>query len=406
MNDIVKTISCKNHDFNIRVSSKNNKKNGRQYKYYSCKINVGKDPVRGRQIQYEITAPTLEQCEDKLMREIGMIPTSEQSKRMNITVRDWLEYTFKLRAFGYENSSKRNRKSMEKNHILPYIGDKKLSELTPDVIADMYQTLEKKGMQPNRIRTLNSYLSKSLDVAVRQKIIPFNPCVDILMPRATHAKRLPIWEEEIADFIEEASKTPFYHLFVVMLTTGLRISEALGLSWDDIIEERDVIYVHQQVEQSDENGKSVRRIKNTTKNKRPRFVAFSEELYEHFEAEREKQRQNQEMYKSEWDNKDNLIFTNKYGGQLVIKTVQNYLKQIAESIDRKDVSLHSLRHTYLSFMYDETGDIVLVQLLAGHQSPSTTLDYLELFRRKQDRVILANANMYKLMYQNRCFRTS
>lgn len=397
MKQIIETLRINGKEYHIRFSGKPHAKTGKMYYYYHVTLHYGNHPITGKQVQRQLTSNTLAGIKDKLYQELGIIAPNLQSPYKSLTVNKWLEYTQGLKSVALDPSSIRSYNSIIKRHILPHIGDKLLIELSEQDMIEYFKTLKRNGKDNNQIRSIHALLQNSFNVAVHKKIIAYSPCLDIEMPRQEIRERLPIWEEQYNDFAKLAKETDYYELFIIMLGTGMRIGEALGLSWDDVLREQQELFIHQQALQRDENGKSCRKIKPVTKSRRPRFIPYADDLNVFFDSLKARQ----DAYFSEnpdlWSNPNNLVFTDSHGNQLVYGTVQAALKRVASGIGRLDISLHSLRHTFLTFLYDETGNIVSVQKIAGHKSISTTLRYIHCSSKQKRELRLAVSKMFQQM---------
>ena len=122
-----------------------------------------------------------------------------------------------------------------KARILPYIGGIDVQELRPRDIDLWVKELAKKGLSYGTIRQTKTVLSIALKYAVYPaELITVNPVTGISVPRSAPrkvVKRTVITPEQFAAIPAEEQH---YHTFKILYHTGLRISEALGLTWDDI----------------------------------------------------------------------------------------------------------------------------------------------------------------------------
>ncbi|OCL28601.1 integrase [Orenia metallireducens] len=142
----------------------------------------------------------------------------------------------------------------------------------------------------------------------------------------------------------------------LILDTGLRRAEAINLRWNDINLMSGKLKVVQ--------GKGAK----------DRILWVQEETLE--ELKHWKERQVDELTKREAVNKYNLVFTTLTGNKLnpnnFYKVVNGY-SQKAGIV--KEVSPHTLRHTFATDLYRETKNIRLVQKALGHEDLSTTMIY-------------------------------
>jgi integrase len=127
-----------------------------------------------------------------------------------------------------------------RTYILPYLGEKKLSDLSPNAIRQWQNhlaTVTKKDgslLRPSTIQTINRRLSSLLAFAVKFYGLPRNPMAVTGNPGKME-KRLDFWEKAEFDQFIEAVQHPLYRsLFILLFYSGMRIGEALALEKKDI----------------------------------------------------------------------------------------------------------------------------------------------------------------------------
>ncbi|SDM48940.1 tyrosine-type recombinase/integrase [Halarsenatibacter silvermanii] len=138
----------------------------------------------------------------------------------------------------------------------------------------------------------------------------------------------------------------------LMLDAGLRLSEAINLSWQDVNLQTGEIKIRE------------------SKNEKGRIVWLNEETLEKLKNWR--RRQNEELEKEV-----DLVFTTKTGNQLNPRNVRSMVYNYTEKagITNKDVSPHTFRHTFATDLYRRTKNLRLVQKALGHADISTTQIY-------------------------------
>ena len=133
------------------------------------------------------------------------------------------------------------------SRITPQIGDIYLQELRPRDIDLWVNELAHAGLSQGTIRQTKTVLSIALKYAIYPaELITANPTTGINIPRSAPHKvvmRTIITPEQFAA-IPESNK--YYPLLKILYHTGLRISEALGLTWDDIDLETGAVSISRQ----------------------------------------------------------------------------------------------------------------------------------------------------------------
>lgn len=128
---------------------------------------------------------------------------------------------------GYEDALARLR---------PELGGVPLRELAPVQIQAAIARLTAEGYAPLTIRQTRSVLSTVLNDARRDRLIASNPVPDTTPPRAPRRPPDTFTAAQAGRLIAdaEARGDPDWPLWALLVTTGLRVGEALGLRWADI----------------------------------------------------------------------------------------------------------------------------------------------------------------------------
>lgn len=114
-------------------------------------------------------------------------------------------------------------------HVLPTLGSVKLARLTPDRIQRLYATL-----QPATAAHVHRILHRALAVGARWRWLSYNPADLVERPRH-RAKRPDVWTaDQLRAFLAGCVGQPQGDLLVVLATSGLRLGEALALTWADV----------------------------------------------------------------------------------------------------------------------------------------------------------------------------
>ena len=137
-------------------------------------------------------------------------------------------------------------------------------------------------------------------------------------------------------------------MIYLMLSTGIRISECVGLDIQDIDWEENSILV----------------VRKGRKYSNIYFDETAAELLGAYMEERE------EM---ELESDNNALFISRTGTRITPRSVQRLVKKYASvAVQSKHITPHKLRSTYGTNLYRETGDIYLVAEVLGHNDVNTT----------------------------------
>lgn len=84
-------------------------------------------------------------------------------------------------------------------------------------------------------------LSGALKQAVKERIIPFNPCDNCRIPKKEKKEMTILPPEKIGEYLDEAKRLGVYEMFFLELTSGLRRGELLALLWTDLDVENNIM---------------------------------------------------------------------------------------------------------------------------------------------------------------------
>ena len=259
-----------------------------------------------------------------------------------------------------------------KNHIVPYLGDKKISLITTSDIQKMYTKLKNEGrvhpkpdgskeLAGGTVRSVHAVLHEAMEMAVSQRIIIRNPTVGTVLPKVVPKPINPFNTEQLDKFLSVIQNEPEWHdLFYMEVTTGLRRGEVCGLKWSDFDADSGSIKVSRTVTPAPHG---LFRIGDTKTENGMRTIILVPSTLEMLK-EREK------SAVSQW------IFPNFFLPDLPINPHSAYtkFKSILKKYGLPDIRFHDLRHTFATqAVFTGINPKVLSDIL-GHADASFTLD--------------------------------
>jgi integrase len=121
-----------------------------------------------------------------------------------------------------------------RRYVRPRLGSKPLTAISALEIQTLYQDLLDRSLSARSIRYTHAVLRSALGQAMRWNLILANLADSVDLPRQDRPQ-IRVWTiEETRIFVKAISGHPFEALFAIALTTGMRPSEYLGLTWNDL----------------------------------------------------------------------------------------------------------------------------------------------------------------------------
>jgi integrase len=124
--------------------------------------------------------------------------------------------------------------AMLRRYIRPAIGARMLSSLSPLEIQAAYQVMIDRKLSARTVRYAHAVLRAAIRQAIRWQLLLADPTQGVQLPSPQCREMSVLTTEQARSFLRAAVHSPQGCLFAVALTTGMRPSEYLALSWRDI----------------------------------------------------------------------------------------------------------------------------------------------------------------------------
>lgn len=328
-----------------------------------------------------VYAPNLNELRKKERQIRKDIEDGIFAKDGEITVKELLDI--------YVNSNTRWKVSTKDSHIRRVnkiksypIGNMKINQVRTSTVQSFYLQLAEEGLSTNMIQGLNAVLSPAFDKAVEDDWIRKNPCSHKkdYLPKSM-IKRKPLTKEEEENLLlysNSIKKYQIYHdIFVILLDTGMRISEFIGLTLNDIdLKNRTVNICHQLLYRNNNSSNAYIETLKTSNGERKLYI--TDRAYKAF-GRLILKRPNDSTLSIDGYSDFLLAHTNRCGiinYQMIKYNLHQIIAEYNAVHDSKipDISPHYFRHTFCSRIVERGVDIMYLQYLMGHGDVSTSLN--------------------------------
>ncbi len=239
-------------------------------------------------------------------------------------------------------------------------------------------------LAPKTIRHYHTFLSSVMERAVKWGLIDSNPCHRVDAPKTDKKETRCLTAQEAAQFLENLSQEALdiQVMFSMLLLTGVRRGELLGLEWSDIDFDNETITIKRTSQYTADKGIYT----DTTKTEQSkRIISIPHILIILLSDYKREMLRKRFALGSQWVN-SNRLFVKWNGEPMHPNTPYALLHKLLNKYDLPLVSLHSLRHTNASIMIANGADIRTVSGRLGHSQTSTTLNiYAHLLQDADER---------------------
>ena len=314
--------------------------------------------------------------------------------------------------YNLRESTKSNYNYMFDQYVRPEFGKRKIADIKySDVKFFYYYLLNDKKLQINTLDTVHTVLHPTFSMAVRDDIIRKNPTDGVMAEIKksgwkNKGVRHALTVEQQKAFMNAITAYPeFSHwlpLFTVLLGTGCRVGEVIGLRWSDVDMKNHSINVNHSVtyypraERKCYFGVSLPKTEAGI-----RIVPMMDTVHKILTDEYERQKY-EGFCTYELDGMSGFIFSNRNGHLHNPHCINSALRRVTESHNAREIveakrehrepviipkfSAHHLRHTFCSRLCEAELNVKIIQQIMGHKNVETTLDiYTEVsFERQQN----------------------
>lgn len=291
-----------------------------------------------------------------------------------ITVGQWLDTWLKEYLADVKPNTALQYESVVRLHLKPAFGDVLLKDLRTPMIQKFYNKMRDDGVSPKYIKNIHGILHRALDMAMRVEYLTKNPSTYTIRPKVVEKPVVPLDAPEQKKLFEALKGNPFETLFLTATFTGMRIGELIGLTWDCVDFENEVIYVEKQLVQTRKKGQKYRF--GTLKNGKTRVIAPAPYIMQVLKKHKIAQAEQRLLMGDLWNPGEfpNLVFTHKDGSHYSQPTIWKEFQDILAAAGLEHHRVHDLRHTFAVNSLRAGDDIKTLQENMGHYSAAFTLD--------------------------------
>jgi integrase len=254
--------------------------------------------------------------------------------------------------------------------LLPHLGRVRLRALTPEHIQHALGELLDRRLAARTVRQVHMVLRYSLKQAVLWRLIPSNPSDAVKAPRAERKEMRTLTEDEVRRLLAVTAGTRHHSLWVFLVTTGVRLGEALALRWADI----DMVDGLATIRRALQRQRGVGMVFVEPKSSRGRrTVSFPRETLDVLaEHRRDLDRERRQAGKS-WHESD-LVFPSPLGRPRDMTYLSFTFHRGLQRARLPRMRIHDLRHTAATHLLNRHVHPKVVQELLGHSTIAITLD--------------------------------
>ena len=318
------------------------------------------------------------------------------------TVDEWFEYWIENIVGDLAPNTLRNYRERYANNIQPVIGKMAIANVKPMHCKKVLLQMDE-AYAGSTIRQTYITMGTLLKAALMNDLILKHPMNGVRYTKPVRAKDdiKFLTREEQKIFLNQAKRSHNYKQYALILETGLRTGELIGLTWDAIDFEKRTLTVNKTLEYRHKQGCWRAGPPKTPESYRT--IPLTNRAYEILKAlwDNRKHRKTSLLLSETLEYIDrrtgttstlvmsNLVFINwRTGEPAKNSSYDTHLYKLCDEAEIKRFSMHALRHTYATRAIEAGMQPKVLQKLLGHSSIKTTMDrYVHVTTDSMDQAI-------------------
>lgn len=296
-------------------------------------------------------------------------------------LKDWILQWLDNYLPNIEATTRTHYRNAINTHIIPDLGHVMLKNLKTTVIQAWVNDLHtEKGLSPKSVRNIYLNLQSALTKAVVLRMLPYNPCEGVVLPKATKYKATVYTVQEMNHLLDIARGTDMFIPVLLATNLGLRRGEVLALKWEHIDFEHAVVHVCENTVITEQGAltkapKSSDGIRDITLG----AGVLKELKHAHAQYNRNKLAMGPKFKDS------GLVFSQADGGAYRPESLTRMWRRFLEKHQLKDIRFHDLRHSCATAMLEAGVDPKTVQNRLGHSDITMTMNIYAHCTQNMDR---------------------
>lgn len=367
---------------------------------YRANIYLGINVNTGKSVRTSITAKTQKAIKLKASKAINDFQNNGCTRLAKVSCKTFdelIQLWWNNHKLSLKNNTVTSNQNFINSYISPALGAYSISKISTSLIQNQ-MNIWANNANSSKLYTTGSTKSYSMLLNIITRIfqygisigvVTFNPARDVILPRIKRQENkkikyfgnseLKVWY----DFLNSVPNTEQDALLVtlckLLLSTGMRVNEALALNWSDIDYHNGVVSVTKTL---DSKGK----LESTPKTRSSaRIIDIDQSTILLLKQYQNRQRN---LFLKSGLNINGIIFTNGIKPYLLRSTLLARLKKYFTLAKVPDIGFHGFRHTHVSLLLNAGVEYKELQHRLGHAQLSMTMDTYSHLSAKNARAVV------------------
>ena len=337
---------------------------------YILTVDLGKDPLTGERRQRRFTYRTKREAERARTEKLAEIDKGTVVDRSRQTVAELLRYWLETYARHHVRPGTLEGYEYTINgHIIPALGTVPVQRLTAQQLQQFYSDKLTAGCSPRTVQLCHLRLKQALRMAVEMGLVARNVADVVRSPRVEQREMRTWSAAQAQQFLAVAAQSSYGPIWMLLLATGMRRGEALGLRWQDVDVEQRVVHVRQTVTVV----RGAPHVGPPKSKSSRRAVPVPAQVMAALREHRARQNAQRLSLGALWQDND-LVFATAVGTPINPNNLTRDYDRWVKRAGVPRIRIHDQRHTHVTLALAAGANIKAVSQRVGHAKTSITMD--------------------------------
>ena len=342
---------------------------GNGEKRYEITVEGERDLLTGKRNRMYKTVGSMKEAKSVMRQMIVDMERGIAVRKSPKRVSEWLDEWLEMYLPNIAETTKIGYKTKIKNYIKPALGDIYLQSLRAEHVQKMVNDMIARGLAPKNIRDTYNNINAAMKKAVRLRMIPFNPCEGVELPKLKRYRAKVYDIKMIHHLLDVAKDTDMYLPILLCVTVGLRRGELLALRWDNIDFKNSIL----QVRSNMVRGEKDYVIKSPKTEAGVRDIRLGDEVMSVLREERKRYLEDALAQGIGFQNL-NFVIRQSDGSPIRPDSMSRKWRRFLEDKKLPSIRFHDLRHSNATALIQAGVNARVVQQRLGHSDVNITLN--------------------------------
>lgn len=290
-------------------------------------------------------------------------------RKSNKKISAWLDEWMELYLPNIAETTRIGYKTKIKNYIKPALGDIYVQSLRAEHVQRMVNDMNARGLSPKNIRDTYNNINAAMKKAVALRMIPFNPCDGVVLPKLKRYKAKVYDVKMIHHLLDVAKDTDMYLPILLCVTAGLRRGELLALRWEHVDFKNSLIKIRSNMVR----GENDYVIKSPKTDAGTRDIRLGDEVMAVLKKEKTAYFTDLMRWGSTFQNLG-FVIRQEDGSPLRPDSMTRKWRRFLDIYDLPPIRFHDLRHSNATALIQAGVNPRVVQQRLGHSDVNITLN--------------------------------